>query len=631
MKLLLLVVISLLSPASPSFGMLDDPLVKTKISRWGGKVKDLRPKGADLRSQDPRYKGRSAILLSNCPKMPIIQAHNQFRTFTPFSAELTQARAPQPLKDLIAQQLPDHQVVYSFSVQLLRPNPTRAENQLYPGSPATHPNDPFVLKPHYLVHPDAPYIREKRDYETDLRWTVLSGVEGKIEPVAGAGLHSNVVYTRHSGALNGRMGLSGNLIPLKGIEIRTPEHKRHTPEHNRPLHAHRRHFHGHKHHFHERKGSYTHVLSKPQDLYSLVAFTDEKTGKKIAAVTYHWLLSTGDWMESGRNFKKVLKKAKTFREFIDGRPPEFEGIGAHAPFQNLVGELKRYVDFSPKEAEPIIPVQVSQKPDVKQLVPQKKVPSPSQKPALQTKATPVKVIAKATPIRKANVSPVTPIVQKPVVQPTPPTPTAKVAPARTNVKVVPVRKVATTPSVIQRPATQPKTPSLAAKVASVRTNVKVVPVRKVATTPSVIQRPATQPTTPSLAAKVAPARKNTKVVAVRKVATTPSVIQRPATQPKTPSLAAKVAPARKNTKAVPARKGAIAPSVIRKLATQPKTSSLAAKVAPARTNTKVAPKKAAVLAKKDLVSKVAPKKAHVHKFSPKKAPVCKATPKKTLI
>lgn len=431
MKRLLLFAINLLSSVSPTFGYLDEPLIelyqdKEKTMFRG---KDLRPKSKDPRSSDERYKGRSAINNMNYPKMPMIHPYNHCAMSSPFSTVLPQARPSQALKHILAHQLPDHQVIYSFCIQGLTPNLDLAPNALGPGSLGESSNDPFALKPHYLVHPDAPFAHRGKDYKTSLKWTVMPGIAGRVAPASGGlGLHSDDVHTHSSNPKipGARMGVSADVMHLKGIE------KVYIPER-----------------FH-------HFLSQHHDLYSLVAYTDEKTGKKIAAVTYHWLLTGRDY-DAQEKFWDVLEQATTFRELIVGRPGEFAGLEAQAPFHNLVGELKRYVDFSPQKVAPKVPVQAPQKPAVKKPIPQQKaLPLPKQKPALK----PAPATAKPAPVRKAAPSPRPAVVRKPVAQSKAQALKAKVTRVRMNVKAVPVRKAAPAPqpAVVRKPVGKAPTP-----------------------------------------------------------------------------------------------------------------------------------------------------------------------------
>jgi hypothetical protein len=302
MKRSLLVAISLLSSTNSSFGMLDDPLIETEDSKsqYCGKVKELRPKGPDLRAQDPRYEGRSAIYNSKYSKMPMVHPYNHGIMANPFSAALSQAHAPQFLEDYHAQHLSEYKKVYSFVVQPIQGHESDA-----------------ALKPHYFVHPDAPTNFAGKDYQTSLRWTVVPGAQGQVEPQAGnlqtVGLLTNVIDTHRSNPNNPHapMGVSADVMHLKGLD----------------------------------QASYTlngvvrsHIPSK--DFYSLVAFADEK-GNKIAAITYHWLLCPA-LVNDQRDYtivKQAVGHASTLRELITG-------LEKHAVIGKLTGELKKYVDFS---------------------------------------------------------------------------------------------------------------------------------------------------------------------------------------------------------------------------------------------------------------------------------------------
>lgn len=475
MKRSLLVLINLLSFASPSFAVLDDLLIETKD--FNESVKELRPKAPDPRLGDPRYEGRSAIYGSKYPKMVMIHPYNHFIHWTPFAAALPRAHAPKLLEDYCAQHLANYKKVYSFVVQPIQSDEANS-----------------ALKPHYFTHPDAPTNYAGRNYATSLRWTVVPGAQGQIEPLEGSlqtrGLLPNSVHTHGNPEIpHSRMGVSADVMHLKGFN-----------KIEKPIRA----------------GIMDKCITST-DLYSLVAFTDDQ-GNNIVAITYHWLLNPGFLDQQQCDtipFNEAIKKATTFRGLINGLEPVNS-------FKNMLGELKRYVGFPLKEVplpvpqKPIVqkpvpqeqkkPIKAPQQSAVQKPVPQKQVsPSPNQKPALKQKSvlqeniktTPVKIIRKAVPsVRKVIPILVPSVVQKPVAKPKAATLAstpriAKATPVKTNKKAtLPAKKTipARVSFVAQKPVAKPKISAhRTVRAAPIKTNVKPAPVRvgaKTALTPT---------------------------------------------------------------------------------------------------------------------------------------------------
>jgi hypothetical protein len=294
MKRSLILLISLLVFGSKCFvgasaSAMDEPFDCKQANH-----KDLQPKYPDPRAGDPRYQGRSAIYESDYPKMVMVHPYNHGIMYTPFSAALPHAIGPHILEQVVAQQLAGYQIIYSFVVQ-----------RFY------SINHNCALKPHYFAHPDAPTIFAGKDYYTKLRWTTVPGVEGQVEPSLGklehVGLLPDEIYTHQRGDMT--MGVSGDVMHLNGFNLMT-------------------------------QGRNIRLPSK--DMYSLVAFEDGN--RKIAAITYHWLL------EPQVNFKEALglfelfchalKPSNNLRELI-GNLQGVEG------FELLSSELKRYVGLQP--------------------------------------------------------------------------------------------------------------------------------------------------------------------------------------------------------------------------------------------------------------------------------------------
>lgn len=461
MKRSLLVLINLLSYASPSFGVLEKELEKVT----SGVNVLLTNHYREISPEVPLYKGRSQLSHADYPKIPLVFPYKTHNIPVPFSASIpeNQAHAHTVFQDFLSHEFSDYQKVYSFVVQSISTN----DDLQY-----------HALKPHCFVHPEVPYEADGNDLHSHLQWMVVRGDEGDVKPLKGDfshGLHEDDIYTHavpHHREDKMVMGMSADVMHLTGVN------------HNKSV-----------------------------DMHSFVAFKDTyHQNKKIVAITYHWLLNEKDI----NAFWNVLEKAPTFRGLINGLEPL-------ASFNNMLAELKRYVDYSPKE-EPLpvpplptvqkpapqeqkAPVQAPQRPIVKKQVPQKQAsPSPSQKPTLQVKAAPVRMSAKAEPV-KTNAKSVLPaqkvvsasgpsVVQKPVAKSKAPilvsTPRiAKAAPVKTNAKpVLPTKKVVSVsaPSVVQKAVDKPKISAhRKTKAAPIKTNVKSSSVRvgaKVAPTPT---------------------------------------------------------------------------------------------------------------------------------------------------
>jgi hypothetical protein len=292
MKRSLLVAISLLSSTNFSLGMLDDPFVQDAHR----KVLPVK-NSEDFRSKNPIYQGISNLHPgqppyfpgANYPKVPLIRPYyNYWNNLTvPFVASLHKAHAPSVLENIHSQQLPNHTKVYSFVVQSMQDENEGETVKLH------------RVVPHYFVHPDAPAHFKGRNYVTNLKWTAAPGGKGHVTPANANHQHMQLLpdsISTHNHA-TGVMLTSADVMHLQGL------------------------YHQHS-----------------VDLTSLVAFTDEKNNN-ISAITYHWLLNNEDL----NVFNIAITNAKTFRELINGLEP----LGN---FKNLVGELKRYVDFSGEKA-----------------------------------------------------------------------------------------------------------------------------------------------------------------------------------------------------------------------------------------------------------------------------------------
>lgn len=311
---------------SPVWAFLDEPFEIERFSDRYGPVdddyydiimsKNLAPQSpTDLRSQDDRYKGPSAIYGAGYPKLTMVHTYNHLPYNNYLSAAIPQEQLSQEILDILRDHLPGHRVTISFNVQEANPD-------------STAPNTPLALRPHYGVHPDAPMIPAGEDYGTAIRWTVIPGAEGQIEPAEGnlqnSGLHGVAISTHaHIDALGDpMMVVSPDGLHLQGFEIIEQQGD-----------------HGPKHH-----------LSKNYAFFSIVAFRDER-GEDLAALTYHWLLTSKDGGKDRDDFCNIRNNANTLRELIEGRAGVFGGLDAKESFRHMVDELKEFVNFSPRQQD----------------------------------------------------------------------------------------------------------------------------------------------------------------------------------------------------------------------------------------------------------------------------------------
>ncbi len=418
--------LGIIKPA-PVASFLDDDLQEGVIL-WAHK--DLRK---DARDKDPRYQGRSELYGVGYPKAPIIHTYNHETFPVPLSVFLPNAQSPKALHEVLSQH-PNHEKYFSFVVQgmenrrRLRADEiaivkkVEEKKKLTEGEEARYKQlknsykenniyylDPdYALKPQYFVHPEAPHYLydnpKKMQLNHEVKWTVIPGSIGQIEPKEGPRLHTNKVSTHPQGKVmvpyipfvkladlqktnvkeyNRVMGImqKGNIqaddegrvnmdiingVPeVKRMKTRADKVKikpdaagkvnqndverlegKLTPAEQRA-----------KENMMILSGNVMHLKgirsTESRDAYDFVAFEEE--GKKKSAVTYRWLLTELDL----ELFNKVLEKAETFRDLLIGLAPLDE-------FKILLGELKKYIGELPREEE--IP-QKKQAPQ-KEIIPQ---------------------------------------------------------------------------------------------------------------------------------------------------------------------------------------------------------------------------------------------------------------------
>lgn len=282
---------------------LDTPLLELQDA-YGLMAKDLLPQAPDdPRTMDERYMGRSQLLASFYPKVPMIHSHQHEIQKTPFWAAVECDQIMEPFKYFFTRWLPDTKPIYSFTVQLLSNDPKRVQE-----------NVNATFRPHYLVFPDAPYRYAGQEYKGDVSWTVVPGALGNITPQKGSfsecGLLGNAIRTY--GLHGNRLSLSNDDMNLNGFTI---------------LHG-----------YNEEAQPMT--CNPSVDMYSLTLFHG------IAHIGYHWILSPGfsSIYSNGKHdlvepFCQALENAGTMRELIVEleKNPNFE--------PSLVNELKKFINY----------------------------------------------------------------------------------------------------------------------------------------------------------------------------------------------------------------------------------------------------------------------------------------------